>query len=223
MINKFHTSRVKKLIETSGGKVFCGGKVNVEERHIEPTIILEPKRDADIMNEEIFGCVLPVFPYSTIKEAIKFINNKDKPLTVYYFGPPTCQNMVLCKNFTSSGHFMVNEVLLQISTHYQGFGGVGASGQGRHGGYEGFKNFSNRKGVMITGKSRPQFMLDLTSPPFVRANLLFWLWPYITFYTQGTLNKVFNFVGVFILLIVAYLAYYSYFGAAAVADATGDL
>ncbi len=64
IINKFHTERIKKLIETSGGKIIFGGKVDVEKRHVEPTIILEPRRDSQIMQEEIFGCVLPIIPSS---------------------------------------------------------------------------------------------------------------------------------------------------------------
>ena len=126
-----------------------GGKVNVEERHVQATLILEPKKDSPIMTEEIFGCVLPVFPFSTIKEVVDFINTKDKPLTVYYFGAMKSKNMYYVERNTSSGHFMVNEVLIQFVSSYQGFGGVGQSGYGRHGGYEGFKCFSNRKGIMM--------------------------------------------------------------------------
>jgi acyl-CoA reductase-like NAD-dependent aldehyde dehydrogenase len=117
------------------------------------------------MRDEIFGCVLPVLPYSNLSEVIKLINSKDKALTVYYFGNPDCSpNSALSslKRQTSSGHFVVNDVLMQHVTAYVGFGGVGASGSGRIGGYEGFKNFSNRKGVLITGARKPQLVMDLT-------------------------------------------------------------
>ena len=100
------------------------------------------------MNEEIFGCVLPVFSFRKIEEVVEFINTKDKALTVYYFGEPKNPNVNYVQNNTSSGHLVINEVILQCVTAYQGFGGVGQSGYGRYGGYEGFKSFSNRKGVM---------------------------------------------------------------------------
>lgn len=86
MINEFHTNRVKGLIEGAGGKLVCGGKVNKEVRHIEPTIILQPDLNSQLMKEEIFGPVMPVFPFKDINEVINFINDRDKPLAVYYFG-----------------------------------------------------------------------------------------------------------------------------------------
>lgn len=108
MVNKFHTERMKRVIATSGGKVVCGGQVNIEARHVEPTIILEPSKDSELMRDEIFGCVLPVFPFENIGAAVKYINTKEKPLTVYYFGKANTQFVL--KN-TSSGHFVANEVL----------------------------------------------------------------------------------------------------------------
>ena len=110
-MNKVHTERIKKLIEPSGGQIIYGGKVDVEKRHVEPTIILEPRRDSQIMQEEIFGCVLPIIPFSTINEAVELINSKDKPLTVYYFGNDKNPNCSYVARNTSSGHFVANEVL----------------------------------------------------------------------------------------------------------------
>lgn len=85
--------------------------MDVEKRHVEPTIILEPKADSDLMQQEIFGCVLPVIPFSTIREAVELINSKDKPLTLYYFGRPSNPNCSYVAMNTSSGHVAVNEVL----------------------------------------------------------------------------------------------------------------
>ena len=92
MINDFHCDRVTKLIEGAGGTLICGGKTNKDVRHIEPTIILQPDLNSDMMREEIFGPVMPVFPFKDIGEVIKFINDRDKPLAVYYFGNPTGPN-----------------------------------------------------------------------------------------------------------------------------------
>ena len=86
MINEFHTKRMEQMIITAGGDLAFGGKVNVEERYCEPTVIMEPKKDSPVMTEEIFGPILPVYPYYKLREAIDFINKRDKPLAVYYFG-----------------------------------------------------------------------------------------------------------------------------------------
>jgi len=63
MINEFHTNRMKKCIETSGGRIAFGGYVNLEKKHVQPTIIIEPSLDSEIMKDEIFGPIAPVFPF----------------------------------------------------------------------------------------------------------------------------------------------------------------
>ena len=165
IINEFHTDRIGKLITTAGGEILCGGTFNIENKYISPTIILNPDKESEIMKEEIFGPVLPVYSYDDISEAINFINSKEKPLTVYYFGKTGSANERRVANETSSGTFMTNEMLLQFLSNYLGFGGVGQSGSGRHGGYEGFKNFSNRKGMILKGPA-PGFVLNMITPPY---------------------------------------------------------
>ena len=118
-----------------------------------------------MMKEEIFGPVLPVFPFKNISEVIKFINERDKPLAVYYFGQA---GSLACKRLcaeTSSGAFVINEVVAHILNHSMGFGGVGKSGYGRHGGFEGFKNFSNRKGILVKGPA-PKAIYGAMSAPY---------------------------------------------------------
>ena len=77
-----------KLIETSGGKIVLGGKANPGVKHIEPTIILNPSKDSQILEEEIFGPVLPILKYQNFDEVVDFINDKPKPLAVYFYGKP---------------------------------------------------------------------------------------------------------------------------------------
>jgi len=165
MVNDFHTNRVAQLLETAGGTVICGGKVNREAKYIEPTIILQPDLESKMMKEEIFGPVMPVFPFKTINEVIKFINERDKPLAVYYFGQAGSVNSRRLCAETSSGAFVMNEVIGHIYSHTMGFGGVGKSGYGRHGGFEGFKNFSNRKGILYKAPA-PKAINEATLPPF---------------------------------------------------------
>lgn len=86
MINKFHTERVKNLIEGAGGTIVAGGKVDLEAKYVEPTLILNPDLDSALMQEEIFGPVMPIIPFKKIDEVIEHINSMGKPLSVYYFG-----------------------------------------------------------------------------------------------------------------------------------------
>ena len=117
------------------------------------------------MTEEIFGPVLPVFPFRDISEVIKFINARDKPLAVYYFGKPNNINSHRLSRETSSGAYVTNEVITQINSHHTGFGGVGKSGTGRHGGFEGFKCFSNKKGILIKDAA-PAVIFKMLVPPY---------------------------------------------------------
>lgn len=204
MITDFHVDRVKKLIDTAGGKIVCGGNVNKEVKHIEPTIILQPSLDSPLMKEEIFGPVMPIFPYKDIREVVKFINARDKPLAIYYFGQPDSYNATMLHSETSSGAFVTNEVITHINSHSLGFGGVGASGYGRHGGYEGYKNFSNRKSLLIKGPA-PAMVAGMLVPPyspriqgFLRNWGLFLLttnWSKIAFYLK-------LFVGTWLVAVV---------------------
>ena len=174
MINHFHFDRVAKmLVDDHGGEVICGGRTNRDVNHIEPTIILNPKKDSLCMSDEIFGPILPVYTYESIDECVDFINDRDKPLAVYYFGKPDSNNCNVLKNETSSGNFSSNECIMHMASHHMGFGGVGCSGNGRYGGYEGFKAFSNRKGCLIKGPA-PPFIANMILPPIsdtVKARL----------------------------------------------------
>ena len=151
IIADYHCDRIKDLIDTSGGKIICGGKnINKSIKYVEPTIIVDPNPEAKIMQEEIFGPVLPIISYKNFDEVINLINEKDKPLAVYYFGNVMSNpNKERLLNETSSGCYSVNEVMMHGINDGYGFGGVGASGYGRYSGYEGFKNFSNPKSVLV--------------------------------------------------------------------------
>ena len=109
----WHCDRLKSLIETSKGKVLLGGKVDKSNRYVEPTIIENPDLKSAVMEEEIFGPIIPIITFKTIDEAIKIVNGKDKPLVVYYFGKVLFnKNIDRVMDETSSGAFVVNEALL---------------------------------------------------------------------------------------------------------------
>jgi acyl-CoA reductase-like NAD-dependent aldehyde dehydrogenase len=86
VITDWHCDRIEKLIKTSGGEIVTGGRVDRDIKYVEATVIVDPKSNSDLMNEEIFGPVLPIVSFSDINSVINHINSKDKPLAVYYFG-----------------------------------------------------------------------------------------------------------------------------------------
>lgn len=185
MVNDLHFERMKRCIETSGGQVVYGGKqFNKETKHIEPTIIVNPSLDSEVMQDEIFGPIMPIVTYKDFNEVIEFVNDREKPLALYYYGDKDSANAKRCVNETSSGAFMTNDSIVHVLSHYTGFGGVGESGYGRYKGYEGFKQFSNRKGCLFKG---PQTDANnrLMMPPFTEANMkkIRMVAPYLGAYT----------------------------------------
>lgn len=128
MINVRHAKRVQDLIATSEGEIICGGNCKVDERVVEPTLIMNPSLQSTLMTDEIFGPVLPIFEYEQLSDALEIVNSLDKPLAVYYFGKHNGENVQTLKRETHSGALVVNECVNQIACSYAGFGGVGVSG-----------------------------------------------------------------------------------------------
>lgn len=159
IINDSAFDRLSGLLKE--GKIFVGGEVDAKERFIAPTIIDEVKPDFKIMQEEIFGPILPVMSFGDIEETIDYINKNEKPLAFYYFGNNNRAKEVLSK--TSSGGACVNDVLLHIGNHNMPFGGVGNSGMGSYHGRESFLAFSHKRAVLI---SPTWFDLSLKYVPF---------------------------------------------------------
>jgi aldehyde dehydrogenase (NAD+) len=130
-----HTKRIARLLqkENHGGKIQFGGEVNLTDRYISPTIIDEPRANSALMKEEIFGPLLPVLKYKSINYAIKFVNEREKPLALYYFGAKNKQKVL---HETSSRAFSANDTLMYMLNNALPFGGVGFSGMSRlHGDY----------------------------------------------------------------------------------------
>lgn len=145
IVNRTHAERLAGYL--AGGRVAAGGEVDVAQRYIAPTILIDVNVDAPVMREEIFGPILPVLKVENTDEAIAFINARDKPLALYLFtGDAGVRDRVLGR--TSSGGVCVNDVVVQLSVPDLPFGGVGMSGFGRYHGRAGFETFSNMKGVL---------------------------------------------------------------------------
>lgn len=117
-----------------------------EHRKIAPTLVLNPTDDMKIMQEEIFGPVMPVKTYRKVEEAVEYINAHDRPLGLYWFGEDAGEkDMVL--NRTTSGGVTVNDVIFHVAQEELPFGGVGPSGMGSYHGHDGFREFSHRKSI----------------------------------------------------------------------------
>lgn len=136
--------RLSALIDKE--KIYRGGKTDAEDKYIEPTILTGITENDPIMQDEIFGPILPVMEYNDINEAISYINRKEKPLAFYFFGSPAEGEKVLAT--TSSGGACINDTLVHIGNHKLPFGGVGNSGMGKYHGKLSFDVFSNQRGVV---------------------------------------------------------------------------
>jgi len=152
IINDFHAKRLKGYLdENHGGKVILGGEVNLEEKYIAPTLVETPSLESKLMQDEIFGPILPILYFENIDEVIKFINERPKPLALYYYGPNSSSNYKNLKYNTSSGALVTNESVFHFASLFLPFGGVGASGMGYVHGYNGFKELVHMKPVMEKG------------------------------------------------------------------------
>ncbi len=117
-----------------------------EHRKIAPTLIIDPSDGLKVMQEEIFGPVLPVKSYRSLDEAIGFVNGRDRPLGLYYFGKDEAERERVLTE-TTSGGVTVNDVIFHVAQEDLPFGGVGPSGMGSYHGVDGFREFSHRKSL----------------------------------------------------------------------------
>jgi len=130
--------------------------------------VIDPAPDLALMQEEIFGPILPLLPYDDLDAAIALVNAGDRPLGLYVFGDdPAIIDHVLAT--TTSGGASVNACALQGALPSLGFGGSGMSGMGRHHGIEGFREFSNQRGVVVRGTGD---MIDAFYAPYAKAEAI---------------------------------------------------
>ncbi len=163
IVNERHHTRLISLLDRGGyDTVAFGGTHDVSVRYLAPTVLTGVKPDAAVMDEEIFGPILPVLAYEHLDEAVAFVNDRPKPLALYVFGSKATSIDRVIEQ-TSAGGVTVNHTLLHVSVPDLPFGGVGASGMGSYHGEAGFKVFSHAKPVLHrTTKPDP----SLAYPPY---------------------------------------------------------
>jgi len=162
IINQKHFNRLVQYLE--GVKLLHGGVHDVSECFISPTIIDQPDINSGVMNDEIFGPLLPIITYNNLNEAITFINQRPKPLALYVFSTKSkVIDQIIAE--TSSGGVCVNDTISHITTSALPFGGVGDSGMGQYHGKKGFESFSHLKSVMVKSQL---FDLPMRYPPYIK-------------------------------------------------------
>lgn len=164
IVTERHFNRLLNLIQPE--KVAIGGVYDKANRLIAPTILRDVSPNDPVMQEEIFGPILPILVVKNVDEAIDYINVRDKPLALYIFSKnKDVQNKIL--KFTSAGGVAINDTVSHLITENIPFGGVGASGMGAYHGKEGFDTFSHKKGVLIKDvSSLTDLGLEMRYPPY---------------------------------------------------------
>jgi len=167
IINQRHHKRVMALTEDS--TVAVGGENDESDCYIAPTILRDVKPDAKVMQEEIFGPLLPILPVSGLDDAIKHINRGEKPLALYIFSPDdkVIKRMI---EETSSGGVLANDCLVHYSVAGLPFGGVGNSGMGCYHGKHSFDQLSHLRGCLIK-KLKMEGVNDMRYPPHTPKKL----------------------------------------------------
>ncbi|OWJ90812.1 coniferyl-aldehyde dehydrogenase [Pseudomonas sp. A46] len=167
IINERQLGRLKGYLadaEAKGAKLvplFPEG----EDRRLPHTLVLNATDDMKLMQEEIFGPLLPVVPYRRIDDAFAYINARPRPLALYYFGYGKAEQQRVLHE-THSGGVCLNDTLLHVAQDDMPFGGIGPSGMGHYHGHEGFLTFSKAKGVFIKQRFNAA---KLIYPPYGKA------------------------------------------------------
>ena len=133
-----------------------------EDNFIEPTVVSNLTEESSLLQEEIFGPILPVKTYRTIDEALNYINSKEKPLALYIYSKNRGVIKKVIDN-TRAGSTCINNNVVQYSNHNLPFGGVNNSGIGKSHGFFGFQEFSNMRSVL---KQHTKGSIELLYPPY---------------------------------------------------------
>ena len=149
------------------GKIAIGGDIDQDELYIEPTILDNITFEDEVMKDEIFGPILPVLEFESLNEVIATINERPKPLALYFFSSDE-KNISRILQRTTSGGACINETIIHVASLYLPFGGVGESGIGKYHGASSFETFSHIKSVV-----KKDFSMDvpLRYPPFSSSKL----------------------------------------------------
>lgn len=159
IISDYHFERLSRLIAT--GRLICGGEWDKNERYIAPTLIDMVDWDSPVMQEEIFGPILPVLTFESLEEAIVVLKSKPKPLAAYIFSKSSKLESQFIRE-CSFGNMAINDTIMQLASTTIPFGGVGESGTGAYHGKWSFDTFTHYRSIM----KKPLWEIPLRYPPF---------------------------------------------------------
>ena len=150
IINDKHFERVCNILDNSGS-IVIGGARDAETRFIEPAVLTDVPIDSPVMQQEIFGPVLPVLPYEKLDDCIDFIRSRPEPLALYIFSENK-MNQEKVLNSCSFGGGCINDTVIHLASSHMSFGGVGESGMGSYHGRKSFDTFTHYRSVLKQGK-----------------------------------------------------------------------
>jgi len=177
IINERQFKRLNGYLDDAvarNAKIEMGGQTAPDQRYISPTILTKVTPDAKVMQEEIFGPILPIYSYKNLSEPIQFIRQLPKPLALYIFSDRKAHIDQIVQR-TSSGAVCINTCNVHFNQPNLPFGGINNSGIGKAHGFEGFKAFSHGKGIY--NQWAPIAATDLLGPPYNRfkQKLIDWI------------------------------------------------
>ena len=166
IINERQLARLKHLEEdaTRQGAQLIRLYENGQGRRMPHSLLLQVNDGMQVMQEEIFGPLLPVVPYTDLEQALAYINQRPRPLALYYFGHNKAEQQKVIEN-THSGGVCINDTLQHVAIEDMPFGGIGPSGMGHYHGHEGFLTFSHAKSVLTKPRLNSS---SLIYPPYGR-------------------------------------------------------
>ena len=145
IVSEKHFERLTGLLKT--GNIYCGGQTDAESRHISLTILDGVKPEDPVMQEEIFGPILPVLGFGTLEEAVSFVNARPHPLALYLFTTDKQTEKNVLDNVRFGGG-CVNDTIIHLANAHMGFGGIGDSGMGSYHGKQSFDTFTHYKSIL---------------------------------------------------------------------------
>ncbi|MCP5178603.1 MAG: coniferyl aldehyde dehydrogenase [Pseudomonadales bacterium] len=171
VVNERHYARLTGYVEEAKSRGMRVEEINPanedfrQQPHhkIPPTLIVDPADDLAVMQDEIFGPVMPVKRYGQLQEGIDFINGRPRPLGLYYFGSDAAEEKAVLAH-TTSGGVTVNDVVMHVAQEDLPFGGVGPSGMGAYHGIDGFRRFSHARSVFTQSRVNVAEMAGLRPP-----------------------------------------------------------
>ena len=166
IVSDRHFARLMDLL--ASGTVYHGGQYDRAARFLAPTVLMNVSPNSPVMQEEIFGPILPILEVGNVKEVIDFVNARPSPLGLYLFAEDQSVTEQILAS-TTSGDAAVNDCAVQPIIHDLPFGGVGGSGMGKYHGEWGFRAYTNTRGVLYHST---RIDLDVRYPPYDRNKML---------------------------------------------------